>query len=64
MLRRLALLAFVLAGCGGHDKAGGERPAGTRTIVVAVRDGTSRYLDPYAAAVARIAGPATRCGHG
>jgi hypothetical protein len=54
MVRRLSVVALtvLLTGCGSHDKAGGVRAPHQETIFVAMRDGTSRYLDPYAAAVA------------
>ena len=63
MVRSAAL--FVLAGlalaaCGGHDKAGGTQVAGTRTITVAMRDGSPRLVSAYAAAVARTADAPTR----
>src|SRR3954452_5137766 len=54
MLRpAVAILAAALAlsACGGHDKAGGARSAPMRTVEIAIRDGSSRLLAPYAAAV-------------
>lgn len=51
---------LALAGCGGHDKAGGTPATGTKTIEVAMRDGSPRLLTAYAAAVARIAKEPTR----
>jgi TRAP-type C4-dicarboxylate transport system substrate-binding protein len=51
---------LALAGCGGHDKAGGTPATRTHTIEVAMRDGTPRLLTAYAAAVSRIAKSPTR----
>jgi TRAP-type C4-dicarboxylate transport system substrate-binding protein len=51
---------LALAGCGGHDKAGGTPATRTTTIEVAMRDGSPRLLLPYAAAVSRIAKAPTR----
>jgi TRAP-type C4-dicarboxylate transport system substrate-binding protein len=60
--RAVAVLvaAFALAGCGGHDKAGGTPATGTVTIEVAMRDGSPRLISAYADAVARIAEAPTR----
>jgi TRAP-type C4-dicarboxylate transport system substrate-binding protein len=63
MVRSVALIVLAglaLAACGGHDKAGGTPAAGTRTITVAMRDGSPRLLTAYAAAVARTADAPTR----
>jgi TRAP-type C4-dicarboxylate transport system substrate-binding protein len=63
MVRPLACLLAVglaLAACGGHDKAGGTQAPDTRTIAIAMRDGSPRLLTAYAAAVARIAHVPTR----
>src|SRR5215208_18147 len=51
---------LALAGCGGHDKAGGTPATGTETIEVAMRDGSPRLLTAYADTVARIAEAPTR----
>src|SRR5689334_19161818 len=57
----LALAAtLAVAGCGGHDKAGGTRAAGGRTVDIAIRDGSARLLAPYAAAVTRDAAEPTK----
>jgi TRAP-type C4-dicarboxylate transport system substrate-binding protein len=52
--------ALALAGCGGHDKAGGTPATGTVTIEVAMRDGSPHLISAYANAVARIAEAPTR----
>ena len=51
---------LALAGCGGHDKAGGTPATGAVTIEVAMRDGSPRLIAAYADAVARIAEAPTR----
>ena len=51
---------LALAGCGGHDKAGGARTVSGRTIEIAIRDGSARLLAPYAEAVARDAAEPTK----
>jgi TRAP-type C4-dicarboxylate transport system substrate-binding protein len=59
MLRVLVRAVFVglaLAGCGGHDKAGGEEGAGGATIRIALRDGSPRLLSAFAAEVERQPG--------
>jgi TRAP-type C4-dicarboxylate transport system substrate-binding protein len=63
MLRVLLCVVTVglaLAACGGHDKAGGDAAAGAATIRIALRDGSPLTLEPYAAAVKRLAGAGTR----
>lgn len=61
---RCAVAVFVaglaLAGCGGHDKAGGTPETGTATIEVAMRDDSPRHITAYADAVARVAEAPTR----
>ena len=52
--------SLALAGCGGHDKAGGTPATGTQTIEVAMREGTPRLLTAYADAVTRMAKAPTR----
>src|SRR5919198_1597649 len=56
----LLVAGLALAGCGGHDKAGGTPATATQTIVVAMRDGSPRLISAYADAVARIAEAPTR----
>ncbi|HEY6693973.1 MAG TPA: hypothetical protein VI006_14070 [Solirubrobacteraceae bacterium] len=51
---------LALAGCGGHDKAGGTPATGTVTIEVAMRDDSPRLISAYSDAVARIAEAPTR----
>ena len=53
-------VGLALAACGGHDKAGGDAAAGAATIRIALRDGSPLTLEPYAAAVKRLAGAGTR----
>jgi TRAP-type C4-dicarboxylate transport system substrate-binding protein len=63
MLRVLVCVitsGFVLAACGGHDKAGGEAGTGEETIRIALRDGSPSTLEAYAPAVERLAGKGTR----
>src|SRR5919198_6586186 len=56
----LLVAGLALAGCGGHDKAGGTPATATQTIVVAMRDASPRLISAYADAVARIAVAPTR----
>jgi TRAP-type C4-dicarboxylate transport system substrate-binding protein len=56
----LLLASLGLAGCGGHDKAGGTPATEARTIRVAMRDASPRLISAYAEAVARIAEEPTR----
>jgi TRAP-type C4-dicarboxylate transport system substrate-binding protein len=50
---------LALAGCGGHDKAGGTPATGTVTIEVAMRDSSPRLITSYADAIARSSGAPT-----
>jgi TRAP-type C4-dicarboxylate transport system substrate-binding protein len=67
MFRPAALVlaaALVLTACGGHDKAGGKRSGDAVTIEIAIRDGSTRLLTAYAAAVAHdAAAPTQVTGH-
>jgi TRAP-type C4-dicarboxylate transport system substrate-binding protein len=44
--------SLALAGCGGHDKAGGTAAAGTPTIEIVTQNGSSHYLSAYVRAAA------------
>lgn len=56
----VAIVAIVASGCGGADKAGGERKADAIELTLANGNDDSRNLDPFAAAVERLSGGSLR----
>ena len=54
------LVAIAVAGCGGSDKAGGERKPAATVLMLANGNDDAWNLEPFAAAVERLSGGSLR----